>query len=124
QGSWAKTFGGQYTEKGLAIAVDNNGDVAIAGNFTSLSLSLGGPTLQGHNYAGVAFVGKLSGVDGTHLWSRAPVAGDHTAQIPSSVAFDPQGNVVVAGDFIETMDWGNGSGTLTTPPLQQDVFTA
>ena len=58
--------------------------------------------------------GKLSGTDGSHIWSK--VLGGNRDDTGTAVATDPLGNVAVAGSFASTATFG--PATLTTYGLQ------
>lgn len=77
---------GVGTDQGLAVAVDAHGDVALAGDSTY------GTT---DRFAVI----KVRGSDGKLLWRAA--AGDADASGQAwAVAFDPSGDVVVAGSLV------------------------
>lgn len=104
------------TQKAKDVAVDAQGNVAVTGSFTG-SIDFG--ALAGsHVSAGGqdAFV-ALVDVSGAPLWSHA--YGAAGSQNGSSVAFDSQGNVVLAGTFSGTVDFGAGP---VTSAGDQDVF--
>lgn len=57
---------------------------------------------------------------GTTTWLKA--FGDNTDQDGYAVATDAQGNVVVVGQFVGTIDFGGGP--FSTPNTQPDIFVA
>lgn len=69
----------------LAVAVDANGDVALAGD----------STVGTENYFAAV---KLRGTNGTILWRATAGAGDENGQA-TAVAFDPAGDIVVVGSI-------------------------
>lgn len=84
---WEKTNGGPGYDKGLAIAVDASGNIAVAGCFTGESKT---STTQD------AYLAKYNS-DGQILWSKTLWSADEdNAQ---SVSFDAKGNIIVAGSF-------------------------
>lgn len=94
---WTRQFGTSVYDVALSLAVDGAGDVLVAGDTDG---DLSGAGAGGRD----AYVVKLSGVDGSNLWTRqfGTSAGEQT----TSVAVDPQGDVLVAG-----RTFGNLGGT-------------
>ena len=101
---WAKQFGNNAAQAGLAVAVDGQGRVGIVGSFGG-NISFGGDLLTsaGGNDMFVAVLDK----DGNHLWSKR--FGDAAAQVGKAIAFGPAGEVVIAGDNAGALDFGGGS---------------
>jgi hypothetical protein len=95
---WAKQLGDKGAESIRGIAVDSAGNVAIIGSSTE-AIDLGGaqPIPPG------IFVAKLDS-SGGHLWSVGLLGTGNSTR----VAFDPQGNVVIAGGYSGTMNFGAG----------------
>ncbi len=102
-GVWAKRFGDAGSQEGRAVAVDANGNVAFTGFFSG-SIDLGGGALIGAGSNDV-FVAKLDG-SGNHLWSKG--FGNNSNQYGNAIAFSPTGEVVLAGHFGGTVDFGGG----------------
>ncbi|UQA56879.1 SBBP repeat-containing protein [Polyangium aurulentum] len=99
---WSKAFtlslpGGQH------IAVDPNGEVLVGGNYF-YDLDFGGGPLPKTN-GGLA-VAKLSGLDGSHIWSKG--FGDQYSKDLKYVASDRFGGVVILGPYGGTVDFGGG----------------
>jgi hypothetical protein len=92
---WARRFGGPYEQQTRSIAIDNRGNIALAGvfkgevNFDDYSLTEQHP----NDYCG--FLTKLD-ESGRVLWCKR--LGDPHAEQGSVVAFDPSnGDLLVAG---------------------------
>jgi len=119
---WSKAFGGGGgPDYGLGIAVDASGDVLVTGRFWGTVDFGGGPLPSGGGGTGIfVFVAKLSGADGSHLWSKA--LGASNWDFSPGVAVDAGGNVLVTGMFVGTVDFGDGPVTSTSP--QGDIFVA
>jgi hypothetical protein len=100
---WSRAFGGDGYAEGRRIAVDNEGNTIIAGPFSG-ALNLGGGTLGSFESYGI-FVAKLD-ANGGHVWSRGYTSYG-TINL-ADVAVDPAGNVVVAGNFTDSVDFGGG----------------
>jgi hypothetical protein len=116
---WSQRFGTAGLDNGAAIAVDTNGDVFASGDMTTSGLNLGGSDLTnsgGHDF----YLAKFSGADGSHIWSRSVGgAGDDGA---GGIAVDNSGNLVVAGHFAQSVNFGDG--VAATAGGFGDVFVA
>ncbi len=113
---WSKRFGSSSAEYSTGIAVDGAGDIIVSGKFPT-SISFGGSSLTSAG-GDDAFLAKLSGAAGAHVWSKrfGGVSGDSAA----GVSVDASNNVAVAGHFGGTVDFG--AGALTASSI--DVFVA
>ncbi|UCH85120.1 MAG: PQQ-binding-like beta-propeller repeat protein, partial [Candidatus Latescibacterota bacterium] len=103
---WSKSYGSPTNDSGAAVAVNENGDVSITGDFSG-SVSFGGDTLTapGNMGEGDIFVAKYR-ADGSHVWSQR--FGNEHSELGSEIAVDEAGNVVVTGSFYGTVDFGGG----------------
>jgi hypothetical protein len=101
---WGKRFGDAAEQRVTSVASDATGNVLLTGYFQgSLDFGKGAITSAGGKDI---FIAKL-GPSGDALWSRR--AGDATIeQTGSSVAADQEGNVVGAGRFEGSIDFGGG----------------
>jgi hypothetical protein len=116
---WSKQFGDAGPETGFAVAVDSAGNV-ILGGFSKNAISFGGPTM-----ASGAFVAKLTS-EGEHVWSKGfggVVCGDFRSSTVESIAITPQDDVVIAGSFCGSIDFGDGAIASQTPTYE-DAFLA
>lgn len=115
---WSKQFGDAGPQAGLAVAVDSAGSVILGGSSNN-AISFGGPPMvQG------AFVAKLTG-EGDHVWSKS-LGGGPCGFLHSSVeavAMTPQDDIVVAGSYCGSINFGDGAIASQTPNLQ-DAFLA
>lgn len=111
---WSELFGGVQQTWASSVATDSAGNVLLTGIFDD-SVVFGPSTLTG----GLEhmFVAKLSPA-GDPLWSRA--VGEVGALRPD-IATDGAGNVLVAGSFKGTIDFGNAP---LTSAGDDDVFVA
>jgi hypothetical protein len=114
---WSKAFGDKNEQVGEAVAVDDDDNVWIASAFTG-ALTFGGQLLASRGRYNVAVV-KLDRA-GNHLWSRA--FGDDGYHVPECIEATPDGNVVLAGRFRGTLDFGHDA--LVSTSAQTDVFLA
>jgi len=93
---WSVRIGDVGAERGTSVAVDDAGDVVTAGTFTSITLDLGSESVA--NGGGTdGFVAKLDGTTGDPLWFVA--LGYDGTQVPTSVAVDADGGVLLGGHF-------------------------
>jgi hypothetical protein len=103
---WSNQFSGGMTQGVSTIAVDAAGNVVIGG-YSIGTISFGGETL-----APGAFVAKFD-ASGMHSWSRS-FGGSTACGLPfgtsavGAVAFDPKGDVIAAGAFCGSADFGSG----------------
>jgi hypothetical protein len=112
---WSRRFG---AAEGLAIAVDGSGNPIVVGRFPN-TINFGGNNLTSSGGFD-AFIVKFDGASGEHLWSRR--LGGSEDQAALSVAVDPEGNVLVVGEFLGQMSVGGGN-TLTSAG-GNDMFVA
>jgi hypothetical protein len=106
---WAKRFGaiasyGQLSIDGMAVASDH--DVIITGAFNGAA-TFGGPTIEGGgDTVSTAYVAKLDGSTGDHLWSVGWT--DDTSLESRRVAVDGDCGVYIAGSMSSSYDFGPG----------------
>ena len=113
---WSARFGGSGDDVVYSLAVDPAGDLAVAGKFQG-SVGFGGAVLTSAG-GDDAFLVKLAGASGAHLWSKR--FGAASGDIATSVAVDGSSNVVVAGYYAGSVDFGGGP----LASLGYDVFVA
>jgi hypothetical protein len=105
---WAKRFGGTGLDNARGLAVDGSGNVALTGDFVNtINFGVGGPSLTAASAESDIFVAKLSGADGSHIWSKR-LGSNTTGDAGYGVAMDSGGNVAVTGYFGQNVDFGNG----------------
>jgi hypothetical protein len=98
---WANLFGDATDQLARAVGIDAKGNVVVVGYFQG-SVNFGGETLVSAGAEDI-FVAKFDPA-GRHLWSNR--FGDAHSQLASAIGIDKQDNVVVAGSFIGTMNFG------------------
>lgn len=99
-----------------SVAVDGQGNAVVAGYFER-SVDFGGGTLTSAGGTDI-FVAKFSS-SGGHVWSRR--FGGQNDEIAEGVSFDGAGDVIVAGYFSGSADFGSG---VLTSAGGTDVFVA
>ncbi len=92
---WVKGDGGNDTEIGNAVAIDNSGNVFVTGRFQTSVLTLG-PALFYNLGEDDVYVIKYD-ANGNMLWARS-IGGIQT-DIGEAIAADAEGNVYVGGNF-------------------------
>lgn len=91
--TWARGGGGSGTDAGLAVAVGDNGRVAVAGSFQN-SATFSGTNLSGTGTEALVLVYNSGG---TIQWGRS--GGGNSADVAEGVAIDGSGNVVICGRY-------------------------
>ncbi|MEZ4301504.1 MAG: SBBP repeat-containing protein, partial [Polyangiaceae bacterium] len=115
---WARSYGDANDQSPQAVAVDSEGNVIVAGDFSG-SMDVGGTVLTTDPADVSIFVIKLD-PQGTKLWARQ--FGDtSSAQGVRGVALGPADDVVLAGSFAGKLDFDGKSVTATGG---KDVFLA
>ncbi len=108
---WAIRMGGTGPQTGVAIALDNSGNVYITGNFNN--------TIDMDPGAGVVNITSLGAQDifigkydpsGNHVWSKRFGSAFHEAA--ANITVDASGNVLTCGLFTGTTDFDPGAGTV------------
>lgn len=118
---WSKRFGVTSYQGGNSVAMDGSGNVLVAGAFVGTVDFGGGPFTSTSPYYPDMFVAKFDAA-GTYLWSRS--FGDDNfgfADAGVVVAADGSGNVIIAGNFIGTVDV---AGDVLTSAGTIDIFVA
>lgn len=113
---WSKHFGGLSAQRAHDVATDANANVFLTGELSG-SIDFGGNTLNSQGAVDV-FIAKLD-ASGGHLWSKR--FGATFDQGGRSIATDAAGNVVGAGQFAATVNFGGGP---LTSAGGTDVFVA
>jgi hypothetical protein len=111
---WSKSFPAASTQQGHAVAVDGDGGIFVAGQFSG-SLDFGGEPLTARGETDIFLAGFAA--DGGYRFSTQLGGGD--TDIARSLAVVPDGGLVLGGSFRGTAPIG--SGTLTSAG-QSDGF--
>jgi hypothetical protein len=113
---WSQRFGDTDSQTGTRVTADGAGNVLATGYFLG-GVDFGGGTLTSGGLEDI-YVAKFAS-DGTHLWSKR--FGDGQTQQGSGIATDRLGNVVLAGTFQGTADFGGGD---LTSAGSYDIYVA
>ncbi|WP_438029171.1 PE-PGRS family protein [Sorangium sp. So ce233] len=118
---WGIGAGDQENDRVEAIASDQDENIVLVGGFeTAVNFGGEGDGLVSEGRHDI-FVVKLDAAGG-HLWSRR--FGDGADQYPFAVATDSSGNIVVAGEFQGTLNFGEDPSTALVSAGGRDLFVA
>ncbi|MBN1612287.1 MAG: T9SS type A sorting domain-containing protein [Polyangiaceae bacterium] len=101
---WSQAFGNSNYEAGNGIAADSDGNVIITGCFVD-AVDFGGAPLVSDGGCDV-FLAKFDPM-GNHLWSQR-FGTDAENEGADRVATDGAGNILFAGSFEDSIDFGGG----------------
>ncbi len=108
---WAKSIGGTGNDDAYGCTVTPAGDIYIAGDFASPSISIGPSVITNLRTTPIAFIGRFDG-SGNGAWASS--SGGTTNDYAVGIASDAAGNVFLTGSFKESSIAFNGS-TITNP---------
>lgn len=105
------SLGNTSNNQPQSIAVDPLGQTVAIGGFFTGTLTLGTKTMTSHSNSD-AFIAKLNATSSGVSFAWADQLSGETAAtvIASSVAIDPSGNVVTAGQFQGVVNFDPGTG--------------
>lgn len=106
---WSKSFGSTGADQGSAVAIDPaSGDVIVGGIYYNAPINLGDGGTLANSGDNDVFLVKLSASDGTRNTGWTKRFGDALPQKVGGLSVDGSGNVILAGDYYGTVDFGNG----------------
>jgi hypothetical protein len=115
---WSRRFGDASFQQVGDLAIDLADNVVLTGSYLG-AVNFGGGVLTSAGSYDIFLAKYDSG--GNHLWSHR--YGDAGVQQAQDVAIDASGNVVIAGHFGGTVDFGGGSLVASGSPFP-DIFLA
>ncbi|NLO18798.1 MAG: hypothetical protein GX121_02795 [Ignavibacteria bacterium] len=116
----AQKIAGPYAERANSISTDASGNIYVAGDFYSPTLTFNNGISLSHSGLGDGYVAKYNN-DGVCQWAQR-IAGT-SGDCAFSVSSDASGNVYVAGDFSSTtLSFNNG--VIITNSGSGDAFLA
>lgn len=121
---WAKSAGGEYSDKASSITVDANGNSYITGWFDSWSLIFGSTVLGAFSVnESDLFIVKYD-ANGNVLWAHSAGGGANTDTGGSDIAADANTNIYITGYFTADLGYiGNFALENTNPSSHMgDVF--
>lgn len=120
---WARQIGGAGNQMCMAAAVDDNGNVLIAGNYSGqLDFGSGAFSPVAATNVTLPWVAKLAGADGSTLavTHGQPGTTGGMASFVSALDTDSAGNVAIAGFFRKAITFG----TLTVTSASTSSYDA
>src|SRR5262249_18399956 len=111
--TWSIDMGGTTSTTGgdaaypNGVKTDAKGNVVMAGRYDGV-VNFGGITLSSSAYTDDVFIAKYSS-GGALQWARG--FGSTGSDVATGAAVDSSGNLVIAGYFQGTVDFGNGPVT-------------
>jgi hypothetical protein len=118
---WAKHFNSNNIQsRTTAMAVDGGGNVLVTGSFFN-TLDFGAPCAPISAISQDTFIVKLSS-SGTCVWARNFTSNNMDGG--AALAVDGSNNVIVAGGFQGTLDFGSGVILTGHSSSQSDIYLA
>jgi hypothetical protein len=102
---WARQIGGSGQDLPGGIAVDGGDDVFAVGKFSGTA-DFGGTQVTSQGQSDI-FLASYSGRDGSLRWVRT--FGSSSPDIGSAITTTPAGDVIIAGSFQQSIDFGGGA---------------
>jgi hypothetical protein len=100
---WNQSFAGSDILQSMDLAISPAGTIVITGNFRGTTNLGGGPLSSAGDYDIYLAVYDASG---SHRWSQR--FGNSGADWGYGSACDPSGNLIAAGSFVGSVDFGGG----------------
>lgn len=123
--TWVKTFQGDNEAMGMAIKLDNAGNIYTTGYFNgTVDFDPGSAvySLTSTNGSDDLFVSKLDAA-GNFIWARNMSADDMNMAQGRAISVDLNGNVYITGGYSGIVDFDPSLGSYTlTSNGNQDVF--
>ena len=121
---WSRAVSGPGGSAALAVAVDSNGDVLVAGSFAG-TVNFDGGTVTSTGSVDI-FLAKYAGATGAYIWAHTfgdiANSGFGVTGTGNGVAVDSSNNVFLTGSFQGVVNFGGTN--LSDPSLTTDVFVA
>lgn len=102
---WSVQLGSQGTDRPTSVRVNALGNPVVTGFFTN-TMSAGSEVLTSAGASDV-FLIKLDGADGRAMWAQR--MGGTSSDTGNAVDIDPNGRVLLTGEFGETAAFGGGA---------------
>lgn len=99
---WSTSFGGSSSDRGVAVAADDDGNAYVTGFFFG-TINIGGDQLVTSPDSSDVFVAKFDQF-GSPIWARS--FGANGSDIPTDIEVASNGQVYVSGQFRGVGDFG------------------
>jgi hypothetical protein len=116
---WARSAGNDSYCEGKRITTNANGEILIAGNYFSSSLTIESTTLP--NSGEWDFFMAKYNTNGDLLWANH--VGEEKSELINSISTDQNGNILIAGSF-SSSNITIGTSQLTNASNDDDVLLA
>ncbi len=118
---WAKTFGANNDDIGIALKVDQSGNIYTTGTFWDTTDFDPGPNVNNliENGSGDIFILKLD-ASGNFVWVAQ--FSSNGQERPASIVIDQLGNVLTTGRLQPSTDFDPGPNTFILPLGTIEVF--
>ncbi len=119
---WAKQYAGPSIVNGTDMAIDATGNVYTIGQFrqtVDFDPSAANFSLTSNGEADI-FITKLD-PDGNFLWAKQ-IGAQFFDDVPANIVVDVNGNILVAGYFMGTIDLDPGAGELNVTTQGEAAF--
>jgi len=110
---WYKRFGGNLSDRAYDLAIDQNDEIYVTGQFYG-QVDFGGVILNSVNNSKDIFILKMD-ASGNVLWARSEGGGD--VDNVYGITTDYQNNVILTGQFIGTASIAGQSFTSFLDPV-------
>ncbi|MFH1677002.1 MAG: hypothetical protein ABIC40_08240 [bacterium] len=107
---WAQTWGSSSDDGGLDVAVGNSDNVWVSGFFGKTADFDPGPGVDEHTAWDKTYDAYITEFNSSGEFILARTWGGPVHDYPYGIAVDNQNNVLVTGDFWETVDFDPGQG--------------
>ncbi len=113
---WAKSFKGSTAGRGMSITTDNTGNILVTGEYQGTADFDPGAGTFNLTSAGARdiFISKLDAT-GNFIWAKR--IGGSRDDYGFGVKSDAAGNVFVAGEFRQVIDFDPGAGSFILTPV-------
>lgn len=117
---WVKTIGGTSYDEGDDIAIDSNGNVIVAGLFSTDSIDFDpGPGVFLMSASENTFILKLD-ANGNFIWAKS--IASPTENYVSAMHLDKDDNIVLVGKFGGVTDFDPGSTQFNITAVSTDIY--
>jgi hypothetical protein len=117
---WVKQFGGAYADQISHVAVDQQGNIYVQGQFKDVADWGGKKPLKAGGGSDTDVVLAKYDLNGDHLWSKR--FGNAFNDVAGGVTVDPAGHVTMVGSFDKSVSFGEGDDH--TSLGESDIFIA